>query len=281
MEIIVKINHTQTHSIRARKIRYAGAALIATLGLLALEAPVVANAAVTDTWQDKAPRSMKGYKADFIDNFTTLNTGVWGRYQGGAPAGSHATYKPENAYIDKTVQKGDGVLQLQTKRVNGAWSTAGPSSGRGFWATQGKWVIKAKFDRAYGVGYAFLLYPKGGGWPPEIDIAEGTAGGPSIMSTFHYGTAKNRKQQQRWLRKVNMSKWHTYGVTVTPGKIVFTLDGPQTSVIKSTATPKIPMWIGLQAGVKDCKKSTGECLSSKTPSSSKISIDWIAHYKKV
>ena len=270
----------RTRPTQIRRLRYWGATAVAAVGLLALQAPVVANAAVADTWMDKAPRSMKGYKADFIDNFTTLNTGVWGRYQGGAPAGSHAVYRPANAYIDKKVQKGDGVLQIQTKKVNGRWTTAGMSSGRGFWATLGKWVIKAKFDRAYGVGYAFLLYPKGGGWPPEIDIAEGTAGGPSIMSTFHYGTTKTPKQKQRWLRGVNMSKWHTYGVNVTSGRIAFTLDGRVTSVIKNKATPKVPMWIGLQAGVKNCKKSTGECLSSRTPSSSKISVDWIAHYKK-
>ena len=71
--------------------------MVAALGLLALQAPVVANAAVADTWMDRAPRTMKGYKADFVDNFTTLNTAVWGRYQGGAPAGSHAVYQPANA----------------------------------------------------------------------------------------------------------------------------------------------------------------------------------------
>ena len=114
---------------------------------------------------------------------------------------------------------------METKYANGGWTTAGMSSGRGFWATKGKWVMKAKFDRAYGVGYAFLLYPKGGGWPPEIDIAEGTAGGPSIMSTFHYGTSTARQQEQRWLYGVNMAAWHTYGVTITTGRIAFTLDG--------------------------------------------------------
>ena len=41
------------------------------------------------------------------------------------------------------------------------------------------------------------------------------------------------------------------------------------------------MWIGMQAGVKDCTTSTGECLSAATPASSKISIDWLAHYQQV
>ena len=76
----------------------------------------------------------------------------------------------------------------------------------GFSATRGKWVIKAKFDRAYGVGYAFLLMPKGGGWPPELDIIEGTMGGPHIMSTFHYGTTSNHLQVQRWIKGVNMKR---------------------------------------------------------------------------
>jgi hypothetical protein len=270
---------TRTRTTRTRGIRYWGATLIAAVGVLALQAPVAANAALADPWMDTAPRSMSGWNADFVDDFKTLNTAVWGRYQGGAPAGSHAVYTPANAYIDSTSQIGDGVLQMETKYADGGWTTAGLSSGRGFWATQGKWVMKAKFDRAYGVGYAFLLYPKGGGWPPEIDIAEGTAGGPSIMSTFHYGTTTSRQQEQKWLYGVNMAVWHTYGVTITSGRIAFTLDGRETGVINNTATPEIPMWIGMQAGVKDCAKSTGECLSAATPASSKISIDWVAHYQ--
>jgi hypothetical protein len=260
-------------------VRRCTAVLVVALVGLGLLSPTSNAAPAADTWQPDAPTNVSGYRADFIDNFKTpLNTSVWGRYHGGVPVGTTSEYRRENATVDTTAQVGDGVLNMNTLN-DGTWSSAGLSSGPGFSAAQGKWVIKAKFDRAYGVGYAFLLYPKGGGWPPEIDIAEGTAGGPSIMSTFHYSTAN--KMDQHWTYGTDMSKWHTYGVIIDGDVITFTIDGRVTSTTTNTATPRVPMWLGMQAGVKDCAKSTGECLSASTPSSSNITIDWVAHYAKV
>ena len=77
-----------------------------------------------------------------------------------------------------------------------------------------------------------------------------------------------------------MTKWHTYGVTMAAGVTSFTIDGRTWATVKSSGTPNVPMWLGMQAGVKDCAKSTGECLSASTPTSSSIQIDWVAHYKK-
>jgi beta-glucanase (GH16 family) len=267
--------------------RVAIARLTPALMLLAVAATTVVpataqGAPAVDTWMPKAPKSMPGWRADFIDNFPgKLNTKNWGRYHGGHQTGTHSSYSRDNAQVDHSIQRNDGVLKLTTKQVNGRWTAAGLSSGRGFAAVRGKWVIKAKFQRAHGVGYVFLLYPKGGGWPPEIDIAEGVSAGAYIMSTFHYGKASQNFQQQRWLRDVDMTKWHTYGVETSSGRITFSIDGRAWGTIRNSAAPKIPMWIGMQTGVKDCTKSTGECLSRATPKSSAILIDWVAHYKKV
>lgn len=257
--------------------------LLTAVALFALSAPQQAGAAlVTDKVYDRAPTSLPGWRADFVDNFKgSLNTSVWGRYQGGVAAGASSTYKSANLWVDNGVQVNDGVLKLTTKKVNGAWTSGGMSSSRGFSATRGKWVIKAKFDRAYGVGYAFLLMPKGGGWPPELDIIEGTMGGPHIMSTFHYGSRSNHLQIQRWIKGVNMSTWHNYGVILESGRIRYTLDGREWASVTTSSVPNIPMWLGMQAAVKNCAKSTGECLSSKTPASASINVDWVAHYKKV
>lgn len=268
---------------RAQKARRWITILLASAALSAAYAPLSAPAAVqTDNWLPDAPKSMPGWTADFIDNFAgPLNTDVWGRYDGGPPpVGTHSTYRRDNAVTDQTQQTGDGVLQLTTKKTDGAWSSAGLSSGRGFSAAQGKWTVKAKFDRAYGVGYAFLLYPKGGGWPPEVDMIEGTMGGADIMSTFHYGTAAQNLQQQMWQHKVDMTKWHTYGVVFSGDVITYTLDGVEWGAITNPQSPRMPMWIGLQAGVKDCAKSTGECLSEATPDSAGITVDWVAHYQR-
>ena len=187
------------------------------MALFAFSAPQHASAAlVTDNWVDKAPTSMSGWRADFVDDFRELAEHLCvGSLSGRCPGRRLSTYQPGNLWVDKNVQVGDGVLKLTTKKVNGSWTSGGMSSARGFSAIRGKWVVKAKFDRAYGVGYAFLLMPKGGGWPPELDIIEGTMGGPHIMSTFHYGTSSNHLQVQRWIKGVNMKVWHTYGVVMS------------------------------------------------------------------
>jgi hypothetical protein len=254
----------------------------AAVALLLSQTTGTAQAALAaDTWLPVAPTAVSGWKADFVDNFSgSLNTKVWGRYTSGVPAGTLSTYSSGNVGVNTGLQANDGVLQVTTKKVGTGWTGAGVSSSPGFSATQGKWVIKAKFDRAYGIGYAFLLMPKGGGWPPELDIIEGTMGGPHLMSTYHYGTSSNHLQVQRWRKGVDMTKWHTYGVTMTAGKISYTLDGREWASVAMSGPTK-PMWLGIQTGVKNCAKSTGECLSASTPTTAKISVDWVAHYRKV
>ncbi len=268
---------------RPKRVRRWLALLLTGVALSTTQASTSALAApAAHSWHNFAPTSLPGWQADFVDNFVgPLNTEVWGRYGGGAPVGAHSVYLRENVVTDQTVEAGDGVLTLTSKQTNGVWSSGGVSSGRGFAAAQGKWTIKAKFDRAYGVGYAFLLYPKGGGWPPEVDIIEGTMGGKEIMSTFHYGTAAQNFQEQRWLKNVDMTVWHTYGVVISGDVITYTLDGRPFASVTNAAAPRMPMWFGLQAGVKDCAKSTGECLSAATPLSSVITVDWVAHYRQV
>lgn len=251
-------------------------------------AVTTASAATTDlfrtanAWQKYAPSSSTGWKVDFYDNFSSpLRTDIWGRYMSGIPVGATSAYTKDNATVTPSpLPAGGGVLQLHTRYQNGHWTSAGLSSGRGFAATQGMWSVKAKFDRAHGVGYAMLLYPKGGAWPPEIDFAEGTAGGPRIMATVHYGSAKQNFQIQRFLTTVDMTKWHVYGVSITNTEVDYLLDGKVWARVKTTQTPRVPMWLGVQAGVKDCRVSTGECLARSTPKSSSISIDWVAHYKR-
>lgn len=276
MPFFQRPSRSRSHNRRRWLAVALSAVVLGSLPATATSAPQLE----VDRYHPQAPRAVSGWRADFVEEFQgPLDVEVWGRYHGGPQVGTHSSYDRANAYVDQGVQVDDGVLQLTTRKTDGSWTSAGLSSGRGFSATQGKWVIKAKFDRAPGVGYAFLLYPKGGGWPPEIDIAEGTMGGKHIMSTFHHGP--NNTQEQRWLHGLDMTKWHTYGVIIDGDVIEFTVDGRTWGTVTHENTPRIPMWIGMQAGVKDCAQSTGECLSDATPMSSNISVDWIAHYEKV
>lgn len=62
---------------------------------------------------------------------------------------------------------------IRTQYENGQWSTGGAGSGDVFTASRGRREVRAKFPKAKGVGYAFLLWPAWAAWPPEIDFAEG------------------------------------------------------------------------------------------------------------
>jgi len=230
------------------------------------------TSATTNSWMATAPSAMPGWRRDFVDDFDgPLNTAIWGRYSSGSPtAGSLSSYDPNNVYVS------DGRLVVRTHRDNGAWTSGGVSSGRGFSAAQGKWVFKARFDRAYGIGYAFLLFPKGGGWPPEVDIAEGTAGGPRIMSVLHWDY--DNKQIHSFKYGLDMSQWHTYGVIMAGTRISYTVDGVVWSSFTSAGVPQIPMWFALQVGAKNCAYSTGECTTAQTPLDSRIYVDWVAHF---
>jgi len=220
----------------------------------------------------------QGRVRDFYDDFNAGLASTWGKYGYGRQApgnGAMGLYDLSNVYVS------GGNLTLRTQFSNGAWTSAGVSSGKGYSAYQGEWQIRARFDQAKGIGYAFLLYPNDSTWPPEIDIAEGKVNGPSVMSTLHW--APNNQQIQKWNTVPDMTAWHTYGVIIEPSTITYTLDGvPWTSFATANAPTK-KMWIGLQTGAMSCP-SAYECVpggipNAATPTSSTIQIDWVAHYQ--
>ena len=222
-----------------------------------------------------APVAIPGWTQDFLDDFNgPLNAAKWGRYES-----SSNQSKMLSEYDAGNVATSNGAMTLRTYNAGGSdWRAAGVSGAKGFSAAKGKWAVRAKFDRAYGIGFAFLLYPKGGGWPPEVDFGEGTMGGPRVMVNLHWSSANLTDPRSRY--DVDMTQWHTYGVVISTNKLEFTLDGVVWSTMNNSGSPTMPLWIGFQTGAKGCPGSTGECVGSQTPSSAKISIDWVAHWKR-
>ncbi len=256
--------------VRSRiRSKWARARLTLMSGIVMIAGFAVPTLSVAEA---AAPTAISGWRLDFVDNFNgSLNTAVWGRYGGGGP-----TARSLSSYDSANIYTAAGSMVLRTHRVNGVWTSGGVSAGRGFSAKQGKWAFRARFERAYGVGFAFLLFPKGGGWPPEVDMAEGTAGGPRVMSVLHYDADDKQKIFFRY--GVDMTKWHTYGAILKGTKLSFTIDGVVTNSFTTAGVPNIPMWFAVQAGAKNCAVSTGECTTSSTPLDSHIYIDWVAHY---
>ena len=222
-----------------------------------------------------APGNLTGWTRDFVDDFNYLNTNVWGRYESSNNGGGLLS-----EYDQANVGVSNGMMFLRTYNAGGNdWRSGGVSSAKGFSASKGKWAMRAKFDRAYGIGYAFLLMPKGGGWPPEVDIAEGTAGGPRVMSTLHWSSSNFTDSRSNY--SVDTTHWHTYGVIMSDNKLEFTVDGKVWTTINNSAAPRGLMWIGFQAGAKaPISTATGEVVGAQTPKDSRIYIDWVAHWKR-
>ena len=244
--------------------------------LMVAMVPLLSGVAVAPVAQaDAAPGDFQGWTRDYVDDFNgPLDVTKWGRYESSTNSiGALSEYDAANVFT------ANGSMVLRTYNAGGTdWRAGGVSGARGFSAAQGKWTVRAKFDRACGIGYAFLLYPKGGSWPPEVDIAEGTAGGPRVMSTLHWSPAN--LTDSRFKFGIDMTQWHTYGVILTDNKVEFTVDGGVWTTINNAGSPTIPMWIGFQSGAKaPSPTATGEVVDSTTPQSSNIYIDWVAHWK--
>ena len=228
------------------------------------------NQAAIDSWQ-----------MDYFEGFdSSIKQTKWVQYGWGDPAVGHGcmgVMSQRNSFTR------DGKLVIRTQYENGQWSTGGAGSGDVFTASRGRWEVRAKFPKAKGVGYAFLLWPKDEGWPPEIDFAEGRVNGPRVEATYHWDP--DNKQKQASLDNHDMSGWHTYGVIVEKDHIIFTLDGKEWGRIKHPNVTDKQMFLGVQAGAmnpnginKHTETVDSGVPNPLTPAVSDIEIDYVAHY---
>ncbi|QCT41170.1 glycosyl hydrolase family protein [Candidatus Saccharibacteria bacterium oral taxon 488] len=230
---------------------------------------------------DRNQAAIDGWQMDYFEGFdSSIKQTKWVQYGWGDPAVGHGcmgVMSQRNSFTR------DGKLVIRTQYENGQWSTGGAGSGDVFTASRGRWEVRAKFPKAKGVGYAFLLWPKDEGWPPEIDFAEGRVNGPRIEATYHWDP--DNKQQQASLDNHDMSGWHTYGVIVEKDHIIFTLDGKEWGRIKHPNVTDKQMFLGVQAGAmnpnginKHTETVDGGVPNPLTPAVSDIEIDYVTHY---
>lgn len=233
------------------------------------------------TNHDQNQAAINGWQIDYFEGFDSpIKQTKWVQYGWGDPPVGHGcmgVMSQRNSFTR------DGKLVVRTQYENGQWSTGGAGSGKVFTASRGRWEIRAKFPKAKGVGYAFLLWPVDEGWPPEIDFAEGRVNGPRIEATYHWDP--DNKQAQAFLDNHDMHSWHTYGVIVEKDHMIFTLDGKEWGRINHPNVTDKQMFLGVQAGAMDpngINKHTetvdGGVPNPLTPAVSDIEIDYVAHY---
>lgn len=168
----------------------------------------------------------------------------------------------------------DGRLILRTKRTEQGWTAAGVSNARARKMVYGKYVIRARFDRGYGVRGTALLWPTEGAWPPEVNFFEIDANDPARTVnnlTNHFG-ARNRMTHRSY--GGDFTRWHRIGVIWTPGRLAFTLDGRVMRSIRHHV-PRRRMWLGMQtaAGGMSAKAN------ARTPAAVDFEVDWVKIYR--
>lgn len=227
--------------------------------------------------------SYAGWELDFREDFTgPLDESRWGTYGWGEQRvgqGGMGFYRPENCYT------ADGALHLRIRYANGGWTSAGLSGDPGFAAVRGRWEVRARFPRAVGIGYVFLLYPRDGSWPPEVNFAEGRVNGPVLSATYHWDA--DNKTDQRHLQQPDMHEWHTYGVVIEEKTLVYTFDGSPWAVMPNDFITDKELWVGFQCGAmdpdgeaKEYETVPGGVPGPDTPADMTIDIGWVAHYRQ-
>lgn len=204
-----------------------------------------------------------------VENFdgSSVNRQRWGVYDGGNGGDRVA----EHAIVR------NGQLTLRTTKVNGVWKGAGISAGRSNHQRYGKYEMRVRFDRGYGVRVAGLLWPSNGVWPPEVDFYEIPASNADRTVntlTTHYGTAADRKMHHEKY-SADFTAWQTVGLEWTPGKLVYTLNGRQMATMTQNV-PSESMWFGVQTRPGSW---SGIVPNASTPAVVDLDVDWIKIYR--
>ena len=215
-----------------------------------------------------------GWHQTFAEDFTggDLND-RWYLYSG-QPGGD-----PLGWWDESHVTAANGLLNIAGSREStpkgNLYVTGGLSSSKSFTQAYGRYAIRFRMDKGYGLAYAMLLWPEDNSWPPEIDILEDNAKNRDMTSaTLHYGQDNTMIHRET---KGDFSVWHTAELDWTPGKLVYSIDGTVWTTMTSKNVPSIPMAIALQTQAWPCGTWEG-CPNSSTPKVVNFQVDWVVAY---
>jgi hypothetical protein len=91
-------------------------------------------------------------------------------------------------------------------------------------------------------------------------------------ATLHYGP--DNQQIGRTVH-ADFTRWHVMGVEWTPGRLVYTLDGPPWATMRSSGVPSKPMELDLQASTGTCGDRFQPCPDASTPARVDFQVDWV------
>lgn len=216
---------------------------------------------------------MPGWRQTFADDFADGigNPPRWHIYDG-APEGEAASrFNPEH------VSAGNGLLTVTASRANGnSYLTGGLCNSNAFSQTYGRYDIRFRMDRGYGIAYAVRLLPTPEVSLPQVDVLEDDGRNRNIAAAIvrdeGHGTHLSRKTTG------DFTKWHTATVEWSPARLVYRIDGKLWATMKSPNLPKVPMSVTIRTYAPRCGGTLG-CPNSSTPARVNLYVDWVVAYE--
>ncbi len=219
-----------------------------------------------------------GWRQTFAEDFNSDFTARWNTYEG-EPGGD-----PGGWWMPSHVSQRGGKLTIdayeETTPNGRIYASGGVSNAKTFSQSHGRFEIRYRMQKGYGISYAILLWPTSNVWPPEIDIAEDNGRQrDKLWAYLHYGS--DNRQMSRTTRGPDFSTWHTARLDWKPGELVYRLDGKVWATMTTANVPDNPMSIAIQTQAWECGKSYNACPNSTTPTRVAMDVDWVVAYQSV
>jgi len=210
--------------------------------------------------------ALVGYQRTYLTDFAgqTLPQG-WGTFAGIPSGDNQSQWLPSHVVVS-----GGMVRLIASKDAAGQWVTGGISQssvGRAY----GAYFVRSRVTGP-GPDENEMLWPVAPVWPPEVDFNEMGYATTATAWTVHYGHGSAFVQTTH---RVNMERWHTWGLIWTPQSMTFTIDGRPWGVLTDYAEiPHQKMMLDVQQQVW-CQPDLA-CPKR----ASAIEVDWVAEYAK-
>ena len=254
--------------------------------------------------------NVRGWKQVLADNFTGYKLdSKWAAYagpvsggEGGWWASSHAVVH-HNELVLRTYRDSAACGDPTSCPLFGDEVSAGVKSRLAL--RYGKVLVRAKTAPVADVAFLGILWPASDQAPPETDFIEegGVANLTTIGATVKYALAPPStgagatgatgptegstgitgpdgvfENTINSSVTANAARWHTFGVTWSPSKIVYTIDGHVWGTVANPVASAAPMNIVLQAQT-DCEATPGlTCSAPWTTTEPDVDVAWVTAY---
>ena len=225
----------------------------------------IANSKEPSGFAPPGLRALPGYRRTYVQDFKGAGSlKGWGLFNG-VPGGD-----PTGHFSPGHVQVFQGLLRLKSFRdplFHDFWVTGGLCQCSRP-AAYGAYFVRSRVTAA-GTNSVELLWPANNVWPPEVDFNEDLFHVNLTTATVHWSNSTDFH-----ILKINMLRWHTWGIIWTPTYILDVVDGTAWhEVSRRSAVPHVPMVLDLE------QRTSCTSLLPCPGQSSSMLIDWVAEYR--